>query len=107
MPARIDFQTDPARYRHWKLAVEGETATLIMQVEPHGGARPGYELKLNSYDIGVDVELNDATTRLRFEQPQVKVVVVKSGLDRVTVEELERIRARMPTPKMFGSERSP
>jgi benzoyl-CoA-dihydrodiol lyase len=79
----LEFQTHPDRYRHWKLAVDGETATLIMEVEPHGGARPGYELKLNSYDLGVDIELADAGMRLRFEHPQVKAVVVKSGLDRV------------------------
>ena len=79
----IDFRTEPARYRHWKLAVEGETATLTMDVDEKGGLLGGYELKLNSYDLGVDIELADAIERLRFEHPEVKVVVLRSGKDRV------------------------
>jgi benzoyl-CoA-dihydrodiol lyase len=79
----IDFQTDPARYRHWKLAVEGEVATLTMDVDENGGLFEGYQLKLNSYDLGVDIELADAVQRLRFEHPGVKVVVVRSGKNRV------------------------
>jgi benzoyl-CoA-dihydrodiol lyase len=79
----IDFQTDPSRYRHWKLAVEGEVATLTMDVDEDGGLFEGYELKLNSYDLGVDIELADAVQRLRFEHPQVKVVVLRSGKSRV------------------------
>jgi benzoyl-CoA-dihydrodiol lyase len=79
----IDFRTEPARYRHWKLAVDGETATLTMDVDEKGGLLGGYELKLNSYDLGVDIELADAIERLRFEHPEVKVVVLKSGKDRV------------------------
>ena len=79
----IDFRTEPARYRHWKLAVEGEIATLTMDVDEKGGLLGGYELKLNSYDLGVDIELADAIERLRFEHPEVKVVVLKSGKDRV------------------------
>src|SRR5258708_12877495 len=79
----IDFQTDPSRYRHWKLAVEGDTATLIMDVDEDGGLFEGYQLKLNSYDLGVDIELADAVQRLRFEHPQVKVVIVRSGKNRV------------------------
>jgi benzoyl-CoA-dihydrodiol lyase len=79
----IDFQTDPSRYRHWKLAVEGDTATLTMDVDEDGGLFEGYQLKLNSYDLGVDIELADAVQRLRFEHPQVKVVVIRSGKNRV------------------------
>jgi benzoyl-CoA-dihydrodiol lyase len=83
MAARIDFQTDPSRYRHWKLAFEGETARLIMDVDENAGLFEGYQLKLNSYDLGVDIELADAVQRLRFEHPEVKVVVLQSGKDRV------------------------
>src|SRR3954453_12024851 len=79
----VDFQTDPSRYRHWKLAVDRETAELILDVDEDGGLFEGYPLKLNSYDLGVDIELADAVQRLRFEQPQVKVVVIRSGKDRV------------------------
>jgi len=77
------FDTHPSRYRHWRLEVSGDRATLAMAVELHGGLRPGYELKLNSYDLGVDIELCDAIQRMRFEHPEVKVVVVKSAIDRV------------------------
>ncbi|MCL4763325.1 MAG: benzoyl-CoA-dihydrodiol lyase, partial [Burkholderiales bacterium] len=80
---RVDFQTDPSRYRHWKLAVDGPVATLAMDVAEDGGLRPGYKLKLNSYDLGVDIELADALNRIRFEHPQVRAVVVTSGKDRV------------------------
>jgi benzoyl-CoA-dihydrodiol lyase len=79
----IDFQTDPSRYRHWKLAVDGEVATLTMDVDENGGLFEGYQLKLNSYDLGVDIELADAVQRLRFEHPSVKVVVLRSGKNRV------------------------
>ncbi|MBV8849913.1 MAG: benzoyl-CoA-dihydrodiol lyase [Methylobacteriaceae bacterium] len=80
---RIDFQTDPSRYRHWKLAVDGDTATLKMDVDENGGLFEGYQLKLNSYDLGVDIELADAVQRLRFEHPEVKVVILRSGKERV------------------------
>ena len=83
MSARIDFQTEPARYRHWKLKFDGEVAELIMDVDENAGLFEGYQLKLNSYDLGVDIELADAVQRLRFEHPEVKVVVLKSGKDRV------------------------
>src|SRR6201999_2269046 len=79
----IDFQTDPSRYRHWKLAVDGDVATLTMDVDENGGLFEGYQLKLNSYDLGVDIELADAVQRLRFEHPGVKVVVIRSGKNRV------------------------
>ena len=76
---RVPTQADPARYRHWKVAVDGPVATLTMDVAEGGGLRPGYELKLNSYDLGVDIELADAVTRLRFENPEVRAVVITSG----------------------------
>jgi benzoyl-CoA-dihydrodiol lyase len=79
----IDFQTDPSRYRHWKLDVVGEVATLTMDVDENAGLFEGYQLKLNSYDLGVDIELADAVQRLRFEHPAVKVVVIRSGKNRV------------------------
>jgi benzoyl-CoA-dihydrodiol lyase len=79
----IDFRTEPARYRHWKLAADGETATLTMDVDEKAPLLGGYELKLNSYDLGVDIELADAIERLRFEHPAVKVVILKSAKDRV------------------------
>ena len=79
----IDFARSPETYRHWRLQVHGETAELIMDVDEHATLFEGYELKLNSYDLGVDIELADALQRLRFEHPGVKVVVLKSGKDRV------------------------
>jgi benzoyl-CoA-dihydrodiol lyase len=79
----ISFDTHPDRYRHWTLKVEGDRARLTMHVDPKGGLREGYELKLNSYDLGVDIELADAVNRLRFEHPEVAVVIVESGHDRV------------------------
>jgi len=81
--APVDFRTEPARYKHWKLDVDGPIATLTMDVSEDGGLRPGYELKLNSYDLGVDIELYDALQRLRFEHPEVGAVIVTSGKDRV------------------------
>jgi benzoyl-CoA-dihydrodiol lyase len=79
----VDYQTTPEHYRHWKLAVEGTVANLTMTVNEDGGLRDGYKLKLNSYDLGVDIELHDAIQRIRFEHPQVRVVVIGSGLDRI------------------------
>jgi benzoyl-CoA-dihydrodiol lyase len=80
---RVDFQTDPSRYRHWRLEFDGPVATLTMDVDEQGGLQPGYELKLNSYDLGVDIELYDAVQRLRFEHPEVRAVVLTSGKDKV------------------------
>jgi benzoyl-CoA-dihydrodiol lyase len=80
---RVDFRTEPSKYRHWRLAFDGRMATLAMDVKEDGGLRPGYELKLNSYDLGVDVELYDAIQRLRFEHPEVGAVIVTSGKERV------------------------
>jgi benzoyl-CoA-dihydrodiol lyase len=82
-PGLVDFRTDPAKYKHWKVTVDGRVATLAMDVKEDGGLRPGYELKLNSYDLGVDIELYDAVQRLRFEHPEVGAVVLTSGKERV------------------------
>src|SRR6201986_4119751 len=79
----VDFRTDPARYRHWRLAFDGPVATLTMDVDEQGGLVPGYELKLNSYDLGVDIELYDAVQRLRFEHPEVRTVVITSGKPKI------------------------
>jgi benzoyl-CoA-dihydrodiol lyase len=79
----VDFRTDPSRYRHWKLGFDGRVATLAMDVREDGGLRSGYELKLNSYDLGVDIELYDAVQRLRFEHPEVGAVVLTSAKERV------------------------
>ena len=79
----IDYRTEPSRYRHWRFEFDGDVAYLIMDVDQAGGLYEGYELKLNSYDLGVDIELNDAVQRLRFEHPEVHAVVIKSGKDNV------------------------
>jgi benzoyl-CoA-dihydrodiol lyase len=79
----IDFRTERSAYRHWRLSFAGPVATLAMDVDESGGLAPGYELKLNSYDLGVDIELNDAVNRLRFEHPEIKCVIVTSGKERV------------------------
>src|SRR4249919_166454 len=79
----ITFDTNPSRYRHWRLTPEGPIATLTLDVAEEGGLSPGYRLKLNSYDLGVDIELHDALNRIRFEHPEVRVVVVTSLKDRV------------------------
>ena len=78
----VSFATDPAHYRHWHLSIDGGVATLAMDVDEQGGLRPGYAMKLNSYDLGVDIELHDAVQRLRFEHPEVGCVVVTSAKDR-------------------------
>jgi len=81
--SHVEFRTSPARYRHWRLAVDGPVATLAMDVDEQGGLVPGYELKLNSYDLGVDIELYDAVQRLRFEHPEVRAVVLTSGKEKI------------------------
>jgi benzoyl-CoA-dihydrodiol lyase len=83
VPAAVDYRTDPTQYRHWKLSVDGSVARLSLDIAEDGGIRPGYKLKLNSYDLGVDIELNDALNRVRFEHPQVRSVIVTSGKDRI------------------------
>ena len=79
----IDFRTEPSAYRHWRVSFAGPVATLAMDVDENGGLAPGYELKLNSYDLGVDIELYDAVQRLRFEHPEIKSVIITSGKERV------------------------
>ncbi|MEV4355300.1 2,3-epoxybenzoyl-CoA dihydrolase [Nonomuraea sp. NPDC049625] len=79
----VTFATSPDRYRHWTLAVDGAVATVTLRVDEHGGLVPGYELKMNSYDLGVDIELYDVVQRLRFEHPEVRAVVLTGGLDRM------------------------
>jgi benzoyl-CoA-dihydrodiol lyase len=83
MTSRVDYQTDPSRYRHWTLKTEGPVATLALDIDENAGLMPGYKLKLNSYDLGVDIELHDALNRIRFEHPEVRSVVVTSLKDRV------------------------
>ena len=80
---RVNFETHPDRYRHWSLSCDGQIATLKMNVNEDGGLREGYKLKLNSYDLGVDIELHDALQRIRFEHPEVRSVVLTSAKDRI------------------------
>src|SRR6059036_1252605 len=80
---RVDYRTAPSNYRHWKLSFEGDVAKLALDIAEDGGIRPGYKLKLNSYDLGVDIELHDALNRIRFEHPEVKAVVIRSGKSRI------------------------
>ncbi len=82
-PIRVDYRTDPSQYRHWALRVDGAIARLTLDVAEDGGIRSGYKLKLNSYDLGVDIELHDALNRIRFEHPSVRAVIVTSAKDRV------------------------
>ena len=81
--SRVEYQTDPSQYKHWKLSFNGPVATLAVDIDENAGLRPGYKLKLNSYDLGVDIELNDAISRIRFEHPEVRTVVVTSAKDKV------------------------
>ncbi len=81
--SRVDYRTDPTQYHHWTLSYDGPVATLAMNVDENAGLKPGYKLKLNSYDLGVDIELHDAVNRIRFEHPEVRTVVVTSLKDRV------------------------
>ena len=80
---KVDYRTEPSKYRHWRLSFDGPVATLAMDVAEDAGLRPGYKLKLNSYDLGVDIELHDALQRIRFEHPEVRSVVVTSLKDRI------------------------
>src|SRR5678815_1423870 len=79
----VSFETEPSRYRHWHLTFDGAIATLSMDVQEDQGLRPDYKLKLNSYDLGVDIELADAITRIRFEHPEIKTVVITSTKERI------------------------
>ncbi len=83
IPDRVEYQTHPSQYRHWKLSFNGPVATLAADFDENAGLRPGYKLKLNSYDLGVDIELNDAINRIRFEHPEVRTVVVTSAKEKV------------------------
>ena len=83
IPSRVEYQTHPSQYRHWKLSFNGPVATLAADFDENAGLRPGYKLKLNSYDLGVDIELNDAIQRIRFEHPEVRTVVVTSAKEKV------------------------
>ena len=82
-PEPVDYRTDPSRYRHWQLGFDGALATLLADFDEDGGLRPGYKLKLNSYDLGVDIELHDALNRIRFEHPEVRCVIITSLRDKV------------------------
>src|SRR5688500_7181518 len=82
-PPRVDYRTEPSQYRHWKLSVEGAVPPLAPDLAGDGGVRPGYKLKRNSYDLGVDIELHDALNRVRFEHPEVRAVIVTSAKDRI------------------------
>lgn len=79
----VDFQTDPSRYRHWRVEYNGDVANLFMDVDEAGGLFEGYALKLNSYDLGVDIELADVVQRMRFEHPEIKAVLLRSGKSNV------------------------
>src|SRR3954465_13360181 len=79
----VDYRVDPSAYKHWRLAFEAEVATLTMDVAEDGGLRPGYKLKLNSYDLGVDIELHDILQRIRFQPPEIGAVVITSAKNRV------------------------
>jgi len=81
--APVDYQTEPSRYKHWRLSFDGPVATLTMDAEEDGGIRPGYKLKLNSYDLGVDIELHDALQRIRFEHPEIRSVIITSAKNRI------------------------
>jgi benzoyl-CoA-dihydrodiol lyase len=81
--APVDYQTEPANYKHWRVAYDGPVATLTMDVNEDGGLRPGYKLKLNSYDLGVDIELHDVLQRIRFEHPEIHCVMLTSAKNRV------------------------
>ncbi len=83
MTLQIDFQTKPSNYRHWRVEYDHEIASLYMDVDQQGGLFDDYELKLNSYDLGVDIELADVVQRMRFEHPEVKAVILQSGKDNV------------------------
>ena len=100
----IDFRTHPGRYKHWRLAIDGRVATLMMDVDEAGGIEPGYELKLNSYDLGVDIELYDAVQRLRLEHPEVGAVILTSAKDRV-FSAGANIRMPGPTGSLSGRTR--
>ncbi len=81
--APVDYQTEPSKYKHWRVSYDAPVATLTMDVNEDAGLRPGYKLKLNSYDLGVDIELHDALQRIRFEHPEIRSVVISSAKNRI------------------------
>ena len=97
---RIDFATDPSRYRHWKLSVDGDVATLLMDVDENAPLFEGYQLKLNSYDLGVDIELADALERLRFEHPA-------GARDSAALGQAARVLRRRQHPHAGGRDATP
>ena len=101
-PDRIAFETSPRPYRHWKLAFDGPVATLSMDVQEDAGLSPDYRLKLNSYDLGVDIELADAIQRIRFEHPEVHAVVVTSLKERIFCAGANIFMLRGSTPRLEG-----
>ena len=102
VPPRVDFDTAPDRYRHWRLDVDGDVATVTLAVDEAGGLVPGYELKMNSYDLGVDIELYDAVQRLRFEHPEVKAVIMTGGLERMFCAGANIRMLAQSTPRVEG-----
>jgi benzoyl-CoA-dihydrodiol lyase len=102
----IDFQRDPASYLHWKLSVDGPVAKLVMEVQEERPWRPGYPLKLNSYDLGVDMELADAIQRLRFERPEVRVLEITSTRDKIFCTRSRSTSASTPTRRASVSRSS-
>ena len=102
MTEPVDYQTDPSRYRHWSLSFDGPVATLAADIDEDGGLRPGYKLKLNSYDLGVDIELADAINRIRFEHPEVRCVVITSAQGPDLLLRREHLHARSFQPRLEG-----
>ena len=98
----VDYRTDPSLYRHWKLSFDGAVATLAMDVAEDGGISPGYKLKLNSYDLGVDIELHDALQRIRFEHPEVRSVIVTSLQGPRVLLGRQHLHARPVEPRVEG-----
>ncbi len=98
----VNYMIEPSQYQHWSVKYEGETATLQLNINEDGGIRPGYKLKLNSYDLGVDIELYDALNRIRFEHPEVKSVVVTSLKDRIFCSGANIFHARGIDPCLEG-----
>src|SRR2546429_797685 len=105
-PGRVEFQTPPSQYRHRQLRLDGPVATLTMDVDERGGLVPGYELKLNSYDRVVDIELYDAVQRLRFEHPEVRAVVVTSGKEKIFCAGANIRRPLIPAARRLRGHRS-
>ena len=101
-PPQVDYQTQPSRYRHWKLSFDGPVATLAADFDENAGLRPGYKLKLNSYDLGVDIELNDAVNRVRFEHPEVRTVVVTSAREKRVLLRRQHLHAGRVQPCLEG-----